>query len=90
MFDRARVLNALGCVDAVMTFDENTPVEVLRQLRPDIWVKGGDYAGHLMPETAVLETWGGQTVALPYLSGHSTSHLVQTAASSTQHPIQSL
>jgi len=90
MSDRARVLNALGCVDAVMTFDENTPVEVLRQLRPDIWVKGGDYAGHLMPETAVLETWGGQTVALPYLSGHSTSHLVQTAASSTQHPIQSL
>lgn len=90
MSDRARVLNALGCVDAVMIFDENTPVEVLRQLRPDVWVKGGDYAGHLMPETAVLETWGGQTVALPYLSGHSTSHLVQTAASSTQHPIQSL
>ncbi|MBA2445149.1 MAG: D-glycero-beta-D-manno-heptose 1-phosphate adenylyltransferase [Nocardioidaceae bacterium] len=86
MADRALVLNALGCVDAVVIFDEDTPVTVLRQLRPDLWVKGGDYAGHTMPETAVLETWGGQTVALPYVRGHSTTQLVRAAASSTQHP----
>jgi rfaE bifunctional protein nucleotidyltransferase chain/domain len=78
--DRTRVLEALEFVDAVVVFDEDTPVEVLRQLRPDVWAKGGDYAGTEVPESAVLETWGGQAVVLPYLRGRSTTHLVQTAA----------
>ena len=86
MSDRARVLNALECVDAVVIFDESTPVEVLRELQPDVWVKGGDYAGHSLPETPVLASWGGQTVALPYVGGHSTTQLVSTAALSTQQP----
>ncbi len=77
--DRARVLEALECVDAVVVFDEDTPVEVLRQLRPDVWAKGGDYAGADVPEAAVLESWGGQAVVLPYLQGRSTSQLVRTA-----------
>jgi rfaE bifunctional protein nucleotidyltransferase chain/domain/rfaE bifunctional protein kinase chain/domain len=75
--DRARVLEALEFVDAVVVFDEDTPVEVLDRLRPDVWAKGGDYAGADLPEAAVLRRWGGQAVVLPYLDGHSTTALVQ-------------
>jgi len=74
--DRARVLEALEFVDAVVVFDENTPAEVLDRLRPDVWAKGGDYAGADLPEAAVLRRWGGQAVVLPYLDGHSTTALV--------------
>jgi D-beta-D-heptose 7-phosphate kinase / D-beta-D-heptose 1-phosphate adenosyltransferase len=75
--DRARVLQALEFVDAVVVFDEDTPAEVLDRLRPDVWVKGGDYAGADLPEAAVLRGWGGQAVVLPYLDGHSTTALVE-------------
>ena len=75
--DRARVLEALEFVDAVVVFDEDTPSAVLEELRPDVWAKGGDYAGADLPEAAVLRTWGGQAVVLPYLDGHSTSALVE-------------
>ncbi len=75
--DRARVLEALEFVDAVVVFDEDTPAEVLDRLRPDVWAKGGDYAGADLPEAAVLRRWGGQAVVLPYLDGHSTTALVQ-------------
>jgi D-beta-D-heptose 7-phosphate kinase/D-beta-D-heptose 1-phosphate adenosyltransferase len=78
--DRVRVLEALECVDAVVVFDEDTPSEVLRRVRPDVWAKGGDYAGTDVPEAAALEEWGGQAVVLPYLQGRSTSRLVETAA----------
>jgi rfaE bifunctional protein nucleotidyltransferase chain/domain len=74
--DRARVLEALEFVDAVVVFDEDTPEQVLDRLRPDVWAKGGDYAGADLPEAAVLRQWGGQAVVLPYLDGHSTSALV--------------
>lgn len=75
--DRARVLEALEFVDAVVVFDEDTPSAVLDRLRPDVWAKGGDYAGADLPEAAVLRTWGGQAVVLPYLDGHSTTALVE-------------
>ena len=75
--DRARVLEALEFVDAVVVFDEDTPAEVLDRLRPDVWAKGGDYAGADLPEAAVLRTWGAQAVVLPYLDGHSTTALVE-------------
>jgi D-beta-D-heptose 7-phosphate kinase/D-beta-D-heptose 1-phosphate adenosyltransferase len=75
--DRARVLEALEFVDAVVVFEEDTPSAVLERLRPDVWAKGGDYAGADLPEAAVLSTWGGQAVVLPYLDGHSTTALVQ-------------
>jgi rfaE bifunctional protein nucleotidyltransferase chain/domain/rfaE bifunctional protein kinase chain/domain len=77
--DRARVLAALAPVDAVVVFDEDTPTEVLRAVRPDVWAKGGDYAGADLPEAALLREWGGQSVVLPYLDGRSTSGLVETA-----------
>ncbi|HEY0719501.1 MAG TPA: PfkB family carbohydrate kinase [Streptosporangiaceae bacterium] len=73
--DRTAVLAALGAVDAVMVFEEDTPCSVLDQLRPDIWVKGGDYDGRELPEAALLETWGGVAVTVPYLKGRSTTRL---------------
>ena len=75
--DRARVLEALEFVDAVVVFGEDTPAEVLDRLRPDVWAKGGDYAGADLPEAEVLRGWGGQAVVLPYLDGHSTTSLVE-------------
>lgn len=77
--DRARVLAALSSVDAVVIFEEDTPDAVLGELRPDIWAKGGDYAGTDLPEAATLAAWGGQAVLLPYLDGRSTSRLVEAA-----------
>lgn len=78
--DRARVLEALECVDAVVVFDEDTPERVLDRLRPDVWAKGGDYAGAELPEARVLRRWGGQAIALPYVEGRSTTNLVRVAA----------
>ncbi len=78
--DRAKVLAALGSVDAVVIFEEDTPERVLGRLRPDVWVKGGDYSVQDLPEAEVLRTWGGQAVVLPYLDGHSTSLLARRAA----------
>jgi rfaE bifunctional protein nucleotidyltransferase chain/domain/rfaE bifunctional protein kinase chain/domain len=78
--DRAAVLAALGCVDAVEIFDEDTPVELLRGLRPDLWVKGGDYAVAELPEAAVLAEWGGRAVVLPYVEGRSTTRLIEGAS----------
>jgi D-beta-D-heptose 7-phosphate kinase/D-beta-D-heptose 1-phosphate adenosyltransferase len=74
--DRARLLAALNCVDAVVVFDERTPDTVLSWLRPDIWVKGGDYTGDGgadLPEADLVRRWGGQSVLVPYLDGRSTS-----------------
>ncbi|HEX6498091.1 MAG TPA: PfkB family carbohydrate kinase [Micromonosporaceae bacterium] len=85
--DRARLVAALGCVDAVVTFDETTPHRLLAQLRPDIWVKGGDYFldgpddQPVLPEADLVRGWGGQTVVVPYLSGRSTSGLISAARS---------
>lgn len=82
--DRVRLLSALGCVDAVVTFEEPTPEAVLSWLRPDIWVKGGDYAGGTpetpdLPEADLVGRWGGQTVIVPYLAGRSSTSLIAAA-----------
>ncbi|MDT0442473.1 D-glycero-beta-D-manno-heptose 1-phosphate adenylyltransferase [Streptomyces johnsoniae] len=78
--DRTRVLAGLGCVDAVVVFDEDTPEALLRRLRPDVWVKGGDYSVRDLPEAAALREWGAQTLVLPYLDGRSTTELARRAA----------
>ncbi|MGP3999458.1 D-glycero-beta-D-manno-heptose 1-phosphate adenylyltransferase [Streptomyces sp. 8N706] len=84
--DRVRVLAGLGCVDAVAVFDEDTPEALLRQLRPDVWVKGGDYRVDALPEAAALREWGGQALVLPYLDGRSTTELARRAALSPTEP----
>ncbi|NXY98411.1 D-glycero-beta-D-manno-heptose 1-phosphate adenylyltransferase [Streptomyces sp. BR123] len=80
--DRIRVLSALGSVDAVASFDEDTPQALLEELRPDIWVKGGDYCVEDLPEAEALRRWGGQALVLPYLQGRSTTGLARRAARS--------
>jgi D-beta-D-heptose 7-phosphate kinase / D-beta-D-heptose 1-phosphate adenosyltransferase len=83
--DRVAVLEALGCVDAVVPFDERTPEAVLRRLRPDVFAKGGDYALADLPEAPLLATWGGQAVVLPYLEGRSTTQLMKEVVRRDSH-----
>jgi len=73
--DRSDLLLALECVDAVLVFDEDTPEQALRQLEPDLWVKGGDYTAEELPETELVRSWGGRTVIVPYVPGRSTTTL---------------
>jgi len=75
--DRALVLAALASVDAVMFFAEPTPVALLARIRPDIYVKGGDYDMAQLAETALVRTWGGRSLAMPFTHGYSTTGLVQ-------------
>ncbi len=75
--DRACVLGALQVVDAVLLFDEPTPVALMAALRPDIYVKGGDYDIETLAETALVRSWGGKALALPFVDGYSTTALVQ-------------
>jgi rfaE bifunctional protein nucleotidyltransferase chain/domain len=74
--DRAAVLRALGCVDEVIVFDEDTPVTALERVRPDVFVKGGDYSSRSLPEAAAMAAWGGEVVVLPYVEGRSTTGLL--------------
>lgn len=74
--DRAALLAALASVSVVTFFDEDTPVELIGALRPDIIVKGGDYDMRTLPETALVESWGGEAVAIPFEFARSTTALV--------------
>ena len=78
--DRVALLSALHCVDAVLVFGEDTPRAALQRLRPDLWVKGGDYEGQALPEADLLSSWGGQAVTVPYLAGRSTTRLQAAGA----------
>lgn len=78
--DRAELLAALGCVDAVAVFDTDTPVLLLSRLRPDLWVKGGDYTADGLQETDTVRAWGGRTVVVPYHAGRSTTRLATVLA----------
>ncbi|MFG1946533.1 PfkB family carbohydrate kinase [Nonomuraea sp. NPDC048826] len=75
--DRVEVLRELSCVDAVLVFDEPTPVRAIELLRPDVWVKGGDYEGGTLPESEVLAGIGAETVVLDLLPGRSTTNLIK-------------
>jgi rfaE bifunctional protein nucleotidyltransferase chain/domain/rfaE bifunctional protein kinase chain/domain len=77
--DRVAVLRSVRWVDAVEVFAESTPDALLRRLRPDVWVKGGDYAGSDLPERDVLAEWGGEVAIVPYRSGRSTTRLLALA-----------
>lgn len=75
--DRAMVMASLQAVDVVTWFDEDTPVKLVGEIRPDILVKGGDYDMAKLPETALVESWGGHALALPFVAGYSTTALVK-------------
>jgi rfaE bifunctional protein nucleotidyltransferase chain/domain len=75
--DRCRVLRSLRFVDAVVVFDGDDPVAALRELRPDVWAKGGDYTAEMLPEAPVIAGWGGRVVLVPFLPGHSTTAILE-------------
>jgi D-beta-D-heptose 7-phosphate kinase/D-beta-D-heptose 1-phosphate adenosyltransferase len=78
--DRSELLLSLECVDAVLVFDEDTPEKTLERFRPDIWVKGGDYDPTRLPETPLVQSWGGRCVAVPYHPARSTTLLAAALA----------
>ena len=74
--DRAYVLAALACVDAVTLFDEDTPAQLIAALLPDVLVKGGDYAPEQVVGREVVERHGGRLVLIPFVSGRSTTDIL--------------
>ncbi|HMS26394.1 MAG TPA: D-glycero-beta-D-manno-heptose 1-phosphate adenylyltransferase [Burkholderiaceae bacterium] len=74
--DRATVLAALEAASLVTWFDEDTPLELIKELRPDVIVKGGDYDMQLLAETKLVESYGGKAMVLPFVKGYSTTALV--------------
>ena len=75
--DRALVIAALQAVDHVVLFDEATPCEMIERIRPDVYVKGGDYDVDRLRETELVRSWGGRAVAIPFVDGYSTTRLVE-------------
>ena len=75
--DRAFVMAALASSTLVTWFDEDTPLALIAQIRPDILVKGGDYDMAKLPETQVVQAYGGRAQALPFVDGYSTTALVK-------------
>ncbi len=75
--DRAEVLRALRAVDGVIIFDDPTPERLIRDLHPEVHVKGGDYRAEDLPESPVVESYGGEVIVLPFLEGRSTSSILK-------------
>ena len=74
--DRQALLAALESVDIVALFTEQTPVSLIEKIRPDIYVKGGDYEIDTLAETRLVKTWGGRAIAIPFLYERSTTSLL--------------
>jgi rfaE bifunctional protein nucleotidyltransferase chain/domain len=75
--DRARVLAALACVERVVLFSEDTPLELITALQPDILIKGGDYKLEEIVGREVVLARGGRVLALPFVKGYSTTELIK-------------
>ncbi|TDN90695.1 D-glycero-beta-D-manno-heptose 1-phosphate adenylyltransferase [Microbacterium sp. BK668] len=75
--DRARMVEALGCVDYVVVFSDDSPAALLEELRPQLYVKGGDYTAEMLQETAIVEAYGGEVRILDFIPFHSTTRLVE-------------
>jgi D-glycero-beta-D-manno-heptose 1-phosphate adenylyltransferase len=75
--DRAVVMASLESVSLVTWFDEDTPLQLLAELRPQLYVKGGDYDMRKLAETVLVEGYGGRAVAIPFVDGYSTTRLVE-------------
>ncbi len=84
--DRVWVLAALQDVSALTLFGESTPLPLLQRLRPDVYVKGGDYDMARLAESALMKTWGGTCVAAAFEAGYSTTALVERIVA--QHGLQ--
>ena len=74
--ERAELLNGLEVVDFVCSFDEDTPLQAILKVRPDVLVKGADWTANIVGQREV-ESWGGKVVALPLIEGRSTTGIVE-------------
>ena len=74
--DRAVMLSALAAVDFVVVFDQDTPLELIKEIRPDVLIKGADYADKLVVGQAEVESWGGEVKLCPLLDGYSTTNQI--------------
>jgi rfaE bifunctional protein nucleotidyltransferase chain/domain len=74
--DRQALLAALESVDMAVLFTEKTPVNLIEKIRPDIYVKGGDYEIDALVETHQVKTWGGKAIAIPFIYERSTTSLL--------------
>lgn len=75
--DRLLVVAALESVSYVVLFDEPTPCALLERCKPEVYVKGGDYLMETLAETTLVRSWGGRSVAIPFVAGYSTTALVR-------------
>ena len=75
--DRAQVLAALSCVDHIVPFSGDSPTEALRAVRPDLYVKGGDYTYDSLPEASLVEELGGEVRILPFMEDRSTTGIIE-------------
>lgn len=82
--DRAIMMAALGSVDLVTWFDEDTPLQLIQTLRPDVLVKGGDYDMTQLAEGQWVQSQGGKALALSFVQGYSTTALVKKIKGSSQ------
>lgn len=81
--DRAAMLAALESVTMVTTFSEQTPLELLEIVQPDIYVKGGDYDIDTLAETKLVRAYGGEAYAIPFMEGYSTTTLLKRIRAAT-------
>ena len=75
--ERMHVLSALSCVDYLISFEEDTSLQLVRHIRPDIFVKGGDYTLETLPEAPLVELLGGKVQILPYVGDSSTTRIIE-------------
>ena len=75
--DRMVVIASLFFVDLVLDFSEQTPMNLLASVKPDVYVKGGDYVMESLEETKLVRSWGGEAVAMPFISGYSTTAMIE-------------
>ena len=75
--DRARVLGALGCVDAVVSFGEDTPIRLIEEIKPDVLIKGADYTRETVVGHEIVESYGGRVVLIDLVEGKSTTGTIE-------------
>lgn len=83
--DRAELLAGFSCVDYVVIFEEDTPMAVLAEIRPEVHVKGGDYRPEDLPEAPLVQSYGGRVLVTPLIEGRSTSATVNRIDENSRH-----
>lgn len=83
--DRAELLAGFSCVDYVVIFEEDTPMAVLTQIRPEVHVKGGDYRPEDLPEAPLVQSYGGRVLVTPLIEGRSTTATVNRIDENSRH-----